>query len=227
VVTVLAFDSAGNGCSAAVVRQDRILARRATLATRGQAETLIPMIATVLDEAELALSALDLIAVTLGPGAFTGLRIGLAAAYGLSLATELPVVGVTSFSAVAAQVPAAVRAGRALVVALDSRRAEPFVQVFGADGVPRGKGALVPPAAIPTIIPNEPLILAGDAAPIIARALGGSQVAIAPGPGTVDAVDVARLAVARWRPGLHLERPAPLYLHAPDTTAPGGEPSRQ
>jgi tRNA threonylcarbamoyladenosine biosynthesis protein TsaB len=220
MVSVLAFDSAGSGCSAAVLHEGGIAAQRAAPMARGQAEALMPMIAAVLAEARLAIEALDLVAVTVGPGAFTGLRIALAAAHGLGLAAGLPVLGITSFAAVAAQVPVEARGGRALVVALDSRRDELYLQAFGTDGSPEGPGALVPPTEFAAWVPDRALILAGDGAPRLAAALGPRPLSIAPGPGIADAADVARLAAAAWRPGFRPPRPRPLYLRAPDTTEP-------
>jgi len=227
MVSVLAFDTAGNGCSAAVLRDGKIAARRFALMARGQSEQLLPMIETVLGEAGLAIRALDLIAVTVGPGAFTGLRIGIAAARGLALASGAPALGVTSFAAVAAQVPRQACAGRALVVALDSRRAELYLQAFGADGVALGDGALVAPADLADWVPAGPLLLAGDAAPTLAAALAGRHPEIAPGSGIADAADIARLAASAWRPGLRPAPPRPLYLRAPDTTAPRQGAPRQ
>jgi tRNA threonylcarbamoyladenosine biosynthesis protein TsaB len=148
MVTVLGFDCAGRGCSAAVLRDGEVGARRAEVMERGQAEALLPMISAVLEEAGVAATVLDLIAVTTGPGAFTGLRIGLAAARGLALASGVPVLGVTSFAAVATGVRSEDFAGRPLVVALDSKRAELFLQVFAAPGAPQGEGALVAPDAL-------------------------------------------------------------------------------
>ena len=220
MVSVLAFDAAGNGCSAAVLRDGHIAARRFAAMARGQTEQLLPMIGTVLGEAGLPINALDLIAVTVGPGAFTGLRIGIAAARGLALASGVPALGITSFAAVAAQVPRDTRAGRVLVVALDSRRAELYLQAFDAAGVALGEGALGAPADLAAWVPPGPLLLAGDAAPTLAAALAGRRPAVAPGAGIADAADVARLAASAWRPGLRPAPPRPLYLRAPDTTAP-------
>jgi len=217
---VLAFDTACLGCSAAVLRDGEIRARRATLMARGQAEALMPMIAAVLAEAETPAAALDLIAVTTGPGAFTGLRIGLAAARGLGLATGVPVLGVTSFAAVAAAVPAADRAGRTLIVALDSKRRELFLQAFGGDGAALAPGAQLAPAEFPRWVPPGPLVLAGDGAARLAQGLPGRDLRCIPGPGVPDPADIARLAWAAWRPGIVVPPPRPLYLRPPDTTAP-------
>src|SRR6185437_11027158 len=121
---VLAFDCSGASCSAAVVIDDRPAAQRFVPMERGHAETLLPMIETVLREAALTPAGLDLLAVTIGPGCFTGLRVGLAAARGLALARKVPAIGVPSFDAVVAE-----EAGeRPLFIALESKRAELFLQ---------------------------------------------------------------------------------------------------
>ncbi len=217
---MLAFDTAGAACSAAVLRAGALRARRFAAMARGQAEALMPMIAAVLDEAEMPVETLDLIAVTVGPGAFTGLRIGLAAARGLALASGVPVLGITSFAAVAAQTAPAGAAGRVLVVALDSKRREFYLQAFSGQA-PLGEGALVAPEDALAWLPAAPLLLAGDAAPALAQLIAGRrEVALADGSGLADAADVARLAAARWQPGLWPPPPRPLYLRAPDTTTP-------
>jgi len=217
---VLGFDCAGRGCAAAVLVDDAVAASRSTPMERGQAEALIPLIESVLGEVKLRLAELDLIAVTTGPGGFTGLRIGLAAARGFALATGVPVVGVSSFAAVAAAVPMAARADRVLVVALDSKRTEIFLQAFPASG------ALDPAMAAPEnagrVLPPGPLLVAGDAAPLLADALG-QRARIIGGDGLPDPGVVARLGVAAWRPGTRPELPRPFYLRAPDTTVARAE----
>ena len=90
---ILAFDTATSACSAALWEDGRVGARRFETMTRGHAEALVPMIADVMDEAGTNFPRLDLIAVTVGPGAFTGLRIGLAAARGMALAAAVPCLG--------------------------------------------------------------------------------------------------------------------------------------
>jgi tRNA threonylcarbamoyladenosine biosynthesis protein TsaB len=220
MLSVLAFDSAGPGCSAAVWRDGDILSRRAAPMARGQAEHLVPMIAAVLEEAGMAAIKLDLIAVTTGPGAFTGLRIALAAARGLALASDVTVMGITSFAAVAAQVPPAERQGRRLVVALESKRAEFYLQAFGAEGEPESEGALVAPIDCGRWLGQAPLLLAGDAAERLAATLPERALARASSPGIPDAAVIARLAAASWRPGVRPPPPRPLYLRPPDTTQP-------
>ena len=220
MVSVLAFDSAGHGCSAAVLHHGQLVARRSAPMERGQTEALMPMIEAVLAESGLASGDLHVIAVTVGPGAFTGLRIALAAAHGLALATRRPLFGITNFAAAAAQVPPADRARRRLVVALDSKRRELYLQAFDAHGAPKGEGALVAPEAFSEWVPEGPLIVAGDGAPRLTAALGEDRARLAAGSGMTDAADVARLAAAAWQSGIRHARPRPLYLRPPDTTLP-------
>src|SRR2546421_3096138 len=111
---VLAFDSSGGGCSAAALSGERVLATESAPMLRGQAEHLVPMIARVMSAAGLGFGELDLIAVTLGPGAFTGVRIGIATAQGLALATGASALGLGSFEAVGAARPPGFLDGRAV-----------------------------------------------------------------------------------------------------------------
>ena len=131
---VLAFDTSGTACSVAVADVGHGLPgvppgiAQSREVVRGHAEALMPMVADVMAEAGLGFDALDLIAVTVGPGLFTGLRAGIAAARGLALATGVPCVGVSSFAALAATCR---RDGpsadvETLAVCIDSRRADIF-----------------------------------------------------------------------------------------------------
>jgi tRNA threonylcarbamoyladenosine biosynthesis protein TsaB len=215
---ILAFDSSGGGCAAAVLSGDRVLAEESATMLRGQAEHLVPMIARAMTAAGLGFGELNLIAVTLGPGAFTGVRIGIATAQGLALATGVPALGLGSFEAVAAAVPAAVLAGRALMVAIESRRDELYLQAFDEKRTPLGEGALVAAEQWLERAPAGPLILAGDGAERLRPALAGRDLAMAPGTGRIDTAALARLAAERWRAGFRTERLEPRYLHAPDVT---------
>ena len=211
---VLAIDTSTSACSAALWRDGTILAHRLRDMARGQSEVLIPMVAEVLAEAGLGFAALDLLAVTVGPGAFTGLRIGLAAARGLALASGLPLAGVTTPLAVAAAVPAAERQGRIIVAAVDSRRDEAWVQAFDENLAPRGEvEALLPEQAASRF--SGPVVLVGDAAPRLLALM--PQAMMASSPGWPDAAVVAPLAAELWAKGEALA-PEPLYLRPPDVT---------
>lgn len=218
---VLGLDTATSGCSAALWEDGRVTARRAEPMARGQAEVLVPMAQGVLADAGIGFDALDRVAVTVGPGAFTGLRIALAAARGIAVATGLPVVGVTSFEAVAHGLPDAERAGRAVLVAVDSRRTEPYLQLFSAELEPLGESAMMEPADVADWLadlrPVGALLVCGDGAGALAGPLAGRpDTAFAAGPGTPDAAVVAALGAAR-SVGLPAE---PFYLRPPDVTLP-------
>jgi tRNA threonylcarbamoyladenosine biosynthesis protein TsaB len=219
--SLLALDTSGRSCSAAVWHNGRLAGRRLDIMERGQSERLIPMVEEVMAEATLAFSDLDAIAVTLGPGGFTGVRIGLAAAQGFALAWDMPLIGVSSFEAVAHSLPADSIKGRALAILLESKRDDFFLQLFDCDREPVSKAAAVASADLSAALPKGPLLLAGDAA-ARARSLVAQHddVLVAAGEAAIDAAAVARLASSRALPSDGAARPAPLYLRAPDVTPP-------
>ena len=219
---LLAFDCALAAVSAALLVDGAPLAAERQAMQRGQAETLLPMLARLLGRAGLRLDQLDAIATTIGPGSYTGVRIGLAAAAGLSLGLDLPVFGVTTLEALAAEAQANERLP--VMVVIESQRADLFVQNFAADG-----GALdAPHAMLPDElrIPAGPLLLAGDGAARIFELLRPAAARLAPGTGTPDPVWVARLAARRIAAAPELGRsralPEPLYLRAPLATPLAG-----
>ncbi|MGH7123003.1 MAG: tRNA (adenosine(37)-N6)-threonylcarbamoyltransferase complex dimerization subunit type 1 TsaB [Stellaceae bacterium] len=219
---VLAFDSSGCGCAVAALTGEHVLAEESAPMLRGQAEHLVPMIARVMAAAGLGFGALDLIAVTLGPGTFTGVRIGIATAQGLALAADVPALGLGSFEAVAAAVPPALLEGRALMVAIESRREELYLQAFdtGRTRTPLCEPALVAAEHWLERAPAGPLVLAGDGTERLRPALPGRDLVMVPGNGLIDPAALARLAVERWQAGFRTERLEPRYLHAPDVTVP-------
>ena len=212
---VLGIDSAGSACAAGVVADGRIVASRCVAMAQGQAEALVPMIDAVLTEARLDVGALDLIAVTVGPGSFTGLRTGLATARGLALASGRPLVGVTSFATVADAV--AIEVGeRPLIVALESKRAELYLQRFDHGGA--GAPVLLSAGLWPSFVPAERFVIAGDGAARLAAGLSGAAFLLAERYAHSSAVAAARLAPGLWQSGA--ASPLPLYLRAPDVTVP-------
>ena len=198
---------------------------------RGHAEALMPMIVSVLEQAGAGFSELDALAVTVGPGSFTGLRVGLAAARGLSLACGIPVVGITTLEAVAYAAAAATDDDRGsegcILAAIETKRADVYIQFFAADATPLSKPMAALPDEIAAAAPAGVVRVAGDAAPRTAAALIECkwQARAVPGIEAPDAADVARLAAARaardgFPPASH--QPEPLYIHPPRARVPVG-----
>lgn len=202
---VLAVDTCLAACSVAVTEEDRVLAARSESMLRGHQERLASMVREVADEAS-PLNKLDLIGVTVGPGSFTGLRVGLAFAKGLGAALGKPVVGVGSLEALAGERPGLV------VAVIDARREQVYMQAF-KDGRPCLEAAALRGVDAVTEIRRlgEPVVLVGSGAPLLAQSFPGAQLV----PDAVpDPVVVARIAARSERP------PTPLYLRAPDAVLP-------
>src|SRR5215472_4887662 len=145
---VLALDSAGSGCSVLVAAGATVLAVERCTTMRGHAERLLPMVDAVVRKSGLSPPALDIVATTIGPGSFTGIRVGLAAVRGIALSTGARPVGVTGFEAVAAAVATKAYEHRdsLLLVALESRRDELYIQLFNHACRPLGDPTAVMPA---------------------------------------------------------------------------------
>lgn len=215
-MNLLAIDCATNACSAALWLDGQLGPARYAVMRRGHAEALMPMVTEIMEEAGLDFSALAGIAVTTGPGAFTGIRIGLSAARGFALAAGLPVIGVTTLEAVAA---AQGNFDRPLLVALDSKREDIYLQLFKAGGSPAGEPQALLPEEIEAILPaGETVAVAGDMADRVLRELDTHlpPLSRAAGPDLPDAAVVARIAAERLEPGARMGAPRALYLRPPD-----------
>jgi len=132
---VLAIDTALAACSAAVfdAKRGAIIASETLAMIRGHAEALMPLIARVMDLANIEFAELDRIAVTAGPGSFTGLRVGIAASRGIALAAGKPAIGLSTLAGFAAPLIAEDDSSN-VVAAIDARHDQVYLQVFGAGG---------------------------------------------------------------------------------------------
>src|SRR5450631_3081190 len=213
---VLAIDTALEACSAAVLDTElgTIVTHESLPMLRGHAEALLPMIARVMDRAGLEFAALDRIAVTTGPGSFTGLRVGISAARGIALATAKPAVGLSTLAAFAAPLIAADDT-LPVVTAIDARHDHVYLQVFGPGGrtlvapriVPLREAIRVSATGAPRLIGTAAKILAA-AWPAGERAPTSFEQRQAP-----DIDWVARLGAAAVEAS---SPPKPFYLRAPD-----------
>jgi tRNA threonylcarbamoyladenosine biosynthesis protein TsaB len=213
---VLAIDCALDACSAAVLDSDpgTIIASQTRIMVRGHAEALMPLIARVMNEAEVEFKELDRIAVTVGPGSFTGLRVGISAARGIALAAAKPAIGLTTLAGLAAP-HIAEDDITPVVAAVDARHDHVYMQVFG----PGGRALLAPRVAhlreaVRAAI-SGPARIVGSAAYLVARLWprGEPPPALVDQRGAPDIAWIARLGAA----ASHTEGPPkPLYLRAPD-----------
>jgi tRNA threonylcarbamoyl adenosine modification protein YeaZ len=213
---VLAIDTALAACSAAVLDTEHggIVAAESLPMTRGHAEALMPLIARVMDQAGLAFTDLDRVAVTTGPGSFTGLRVGIAAARGIALATGKSAVGLSTLFAYAApQMAADDRIP--VVAAIDARHGHVYLQVFGPGGRTPSAPRLAPLREAVQAASAAPACIVGSAAQSVAAGLSQADAQ----PAAVDARPAPDIAwVARIGAGLPEGQspPKPQYLRAPD-----------
>jgi tRNA threonylcarbamoyladenosine biosynthesis protein TsaB len=211
-MTVLAFDCAISGLAVAVVR-DGVALAQCREEGRGQAATLLPAIARVLEEAGVDRRALSLIAVTVGPGSFTGVRVGLAAARGLAVALDIPLAGLTTTASLLA---AAEQDGRLAVAAIDTHLGDWFCAIEGAPFVASTE-------ALAAKLAGKPCRIVGPQAETLAPLLPDAVAQQA----LPDPALMARLALAdgvdTWRVRNRTEGlPRPLYLRGVNVTSPDG-----
>jgi tRNA threonylcarbamoyladenosine biosynthesis protein TsaB len=195
-VIVLGIDTTLDACSAALVRDGEVLASMQDCMSRGQAERLAPMTREIVEGAGFAFADIDRVAVTTGPGSFTGVRVGLSFARALALALDKPCVGVSTLEALALE-----ESEDGLRAALVETPGAAYLALY-ENGAP-----LIAPRAIER----------GAHEILLAEAAGGRAVAVTGPP--VNATALARRA-ARLDPARY--PPDPAYLRAPHVTLPGG-----
>lgn len=219
---ILALDTAQAFCSVAVLDDIRVVAMRSRAMERGHAEALMPMVLAAMSDARLALKEIDLFAATRGPGAFTGIRIGLAAARGMALAAGKPCWGVGTIAAVARAVDPDQRSGRTLLVALETKRDDVYAQAFDDRLVALGDARAVAVDILAEDIRRlkKPVLVAGDAKARVLEVMSGAI----PADGAdvvINPAIVAHIAREEWvAAGMPASPspPRPLYLRPPAVT---------
>jgi tRNA threonylcarbamoyladenosine biosynthesis protein TsaB len=217
---ILAIDTALDACAAAVLDTDasKIIAQESQAMKRGHAEALMPLIARVMKASGIAFTSLDRVAVTTGPGSFTGLRVGLSAARGIALAADKPVVGLTTLTAYAAPFVGE-HSAHPIISAIDARHDHVYFQVVSGDG-----GSLIKPKVAPI---EEALEASRFGAPHLvgnaARILADRWPSDAPTPVRVDVQPAPDITWVAWLGAAVNPETAPArpyYLRAPDAKPP-------
>jgi tRNA threonylcarbamoyladenosine biosynthesis protein TsaB len=205
---ILTLDASMTRAEAALLDGALVLARRTAEGPHGIADALPGLVQACLSEAEVSARALAAVAVTIGPGSFTGLRASIALARGLGLALAIPVHGITFSEAFAG---AAIRR-RALWIAVTARRGHVFLErggmvaSFADDGLPA---------------PSGPVAIAGDqAAAVAARLTAAGHVVLLTEARFPEPAAIARAARARLAAGLPPRPAAPCYVDPPEARLP-------
>jgi tRNA threonylcarbamoyladenosine biosynthesis protein TsaB len=229
-MNILAMDTSMGACSAAVLRRDggvsSLHARQEAMA-RGHAEALMPMVAEVLAEAGIAPRELDLIAATEGPGSFTGVRIAIAAARGLALATAAKLYGTDSLTVMARTALAGgFRPDGPFAVAADARRGMLYLGLYAETGARRDGPLLISPDDAVSLLPRDLTLAAGSGALLFAEAgaAHGRRIECTLPELQPSAASLAEIALEA-RETVPILRP--LYLRPPDARPQGPSVSRR
>ncbi|ANM08860.1 MULTISPECIES: tRNA (adenosine(37)-N6)-threonylcarbamoyltransferase complex dimerization subunit type 1 TsaB [unclassified Rhizobium] len=211
---VLALDTAGVDCAAAVYDSGRntMLGEASDMIGKGHAEHLIGIVDRALEQADMTLSDIDRIAVTIGPGSFTGIRVGVAAARGFALSLNVPAVGVTTLE-VMASAQREKTPHRAVLAAMDAKRDEIYLQSFSSDGSPLDAPRALSIAQAQAFAESFDGEITGSATPLLKADAGSDHT------NSFPISIVARLGAAA---SPDAGKPKPLYLRGPDAKPQAG-----
>lgn len=222
MLRVLAIDTALGACSACIVQAGEPLPLAADTIPmdRGHAEALMPLLDRLSAQVDGGFESLDRVAVTVGPGSYTGLRVGISAARGIGLAAGIPVVGVATLSAYLAPLMVGEKRGL-LTAAIDAKHGHIYIQAIAPGG-----RTIIPPGLMTyrdaiRLLGSGPIMIAGSAAPLLAAEARaqGVEALISDALSHPDIAWVARLGILA-DPNQAL--PKPLYLREPDAKPQDG-----
>lgn len=219
---ILSFDTTMQACSASFIDTEKEGEQQSVYESleRGHAEAIVPMIESVMNVSNCSYQELDCIAVTLGPGAFTGVRVGVATARGLGLSTGVDVYGFSSLHVIAARAREQLGDGYLsefdrMLVAVDARRGEIYLQSFDINAQPLIEACAVVPEQFAEFSENGKILVVGSGGSLLSDIVSqGAQQVVFECPDLLpDAQNIGQLVLSDQ--GIH-ETLSPLYLRAPD-----------
>lgn len=211
---LLAVDTANGICSVALYADRQVMASKTEHEVSRQAEMLVPMMESLLEEQQLTYEGLDGLATSIGPGSFTGVRIGMAAIKGVACVMGLPVTGVTTLEAVVWQ--ASQEYGeRSVLAVLDARRQQYYIQLF--EGLQAtGEAMLVDTSLLANQV-KEGVLVASNCPELISEQLPDVELTPAIQPHAIQIASCAALKIEQGEQGNNV---TPLYIRPPDAKKP-------
>lgn len=230
--TVLAIDTALGGVSVGIVAANGHIVSRMEQTSRGQAAMLVPMIQEVLAEAQTEFNQLDLIACSVGPGSFTGLRIGLSTARTLGLALDIPVVGLNTLDVMARhyispwpQAAGRDGTGKPLLIVLETKRQDFYARYYDTAGQPLNEPFAASGSVILQSAPNGPFYVGGDCLNRFQQSVSGDFELLDEWM-QPDPILMAQIGLEIFEKNGDQGAPQPLYLRGADVSEPKTPPRK-
>lgn len=216
---ILAIDTSAQNCSVAIIENNQIIADIIYNEKSRQAEILFSLIQQIFSKTNLSYNKIDALAVTLGPGSFTGLRVGIASARGICLASDKPLIGVTTFEAMAICDEAYKK--HEINVILDAKRKSLYWQSFKKNGLPKSDAKMIKDNQLPLIIDSKNNYFVGNASDIIEQLLNKDLIS-SNHFRKIDAKNIAIVANQKFKEFGKTGKfeTSPLYIRLPDAVIP-------
>jgi len=211
-MNILAFDTSMSACSVALVSDNKLISKQERMNMHGHSEVLIPLIETVLYDSNTHYSDLNLITVTIGPGSFTGIRVGLSVAKAINTATGINTAGIMTTELLAHEALKK-RVSNNLPIAsiIDARRAEVYIQIFDNKANPLNKASCILPQHATQILGSEKWCLIGDGSQKVVKFMENEHNII-----ETQNPDVVLLAQIASEKRVKMHQLEPAYIRTPD-----------
>lgn len=213
--TILAFDTALGGVSVGVMTKGGHVVSRMEETTRGQAAMLVPMIMEVLEEGESSFEDVDALTCTIGPGSFTGLRIGLTTARTLAMTLDKPLVGLNTLDVMARHYPVA----KNLLIVLETKRQDFYARYYDASGKAVSEAMAIDASSVVQNAPFEDFVVGGDCLNRFQEAFS-KELNLLDNLTLADPILIAQMGLEQFSAGIELPKAEPLYLRGADVSMP-------